>query len=154
MTMTVTAASHQSTAAKILLIDDDPNLRLLLSSALTELGYHIITAQDGHEGLTKTTTAHPDIVLVDAVMPELDGIAYCQAIQDYYIQASDKPSETSETPASPGPTILMLTAMATMIRSSVPLRLGPVILLPNQFSCKFYNSVSNIASKNVNYVNA
>src|ERR1700712_400236 len=60
--------------AHILIIEDDALLRRMLRLTLEKLGYDVTEASDGREGLTVQKSAVCDLVLVDIVMPEIDGI--------------------------------------------------------------------------------
>lgn len=64
-------------SALILLIDDDPFIRLQLRLCLEKEGYRVVEANDGLEGLAAYQALHPDLVLLDAVMPEMDGFECC-----------------------------------------------------------------------------
>jgi CheY-like chemotaxis protein len=59
---------------KILLVEDEKDLRRLYQEELKEEGYEIVPARNGDEALQKFEKAHPDLVLLDIVMPGLDGI--------------------------------------------------------------------------------
>ncbi len=59
--------------ARVLVIDDDPIICKITSSVLGRLGYEVVTASDGMEGLTAVQTQQPDIVITDVMMPEIDG---------------------------------------------------------------------------------
>lgn len=61
--------------AKILLVDDDQALRQLYTIELTGRQYEVVTAGDGDEGITKTKSEKPDVILLDIMMPKTDGIA-------------------------------------------------------------------------------
>jgi len=65
----------------ILIADDDSAIRALLTLALTEDGYNVEAAQNGEEGLAKYLRLQPDLVLLDAVMPEMDGFTCSQQIR-------------------------------------------------------------------------
>ena len=67
--------------ARILVVDDDPEIHLLLKSILTETGWNIVSAYDGLEGLARLETAAYDLVLTDVRMPGLDGLELLQRIQ-------------------------------------------------------------------------
>ena len=67
--------------ASILIVDDDRNMRTLLSHALEKDGYEVSTAIDGVQGLKMYKEVSPDIVLMDAAMPELDGFQACAALR-------------------------------------------------------------------------
>ena len=64
----------------ILAIDDDKNIRLLLERALRD-DYGVITAQNGREGLDKVRSESPDLVLLDIMMPVLNGYEVCSEIR-------------------------------------------------------------------------
>jgi pilus assembly protein CpaE len=59
--------------ATILVIDDDKNTRRVLSAILSPLGYQVITAEDGTQGLNAVQAAPPDLIITDVVMPGIDG---------------------------------------------------------------------------------
>lgn len=59
---------------RILLVDDDINLRAMLKMSLESLGYAVVEARDGREGLRLFKDAGIDIVLTDLIMPEKEGI--------------------------------------------------------------------------------
>ena len=58
---------------KILIVDDEPGICELLSEALEQAGYDTLTAADGREGFEKARSAQPDLILLDVVMPGVDG---------------------------------------------------------------------------------
>lgn len=60
---------------KILLVDDDTSLRQLYKLELERRGYSVIEAGDGEEGLDKAAHEKPDLILLDIMMPKLDGVA-------------------------------------------------------------------------------
>src|SRR5215211_5884029 len=59
----------------ILLIDDDPSIRKLVSVALGRAGYHVTTATDGEEALARLDEVVPDLIVSDVMMPGLDGLS-------------------------------------------------------------------------------
>ncbi|MEP0870009.1 response regulator [Trichocoleus desertorum AS-A10] len=65
----------------VLLIDDDRSMRLLLAQAIKQEGYQVVEAKDGKEGLTLYQQVHPDIILMDALMPIMDGFACCAQLR-------------------------------------------------------------------------
>ncbi len=65
----------------ILIIDDDPVARMQLRLCLEDQGYSIVEAQDGEEGLSIYNQLHPDMVLLDALMPGLNGFECCIQLQ-------------------------------------------------------------------------
>ncbi|MDP2640361.1 MAG: response regulator [Betaproteobacteria bacterium] len=68
-------------SAKILVVDDTPMNVKMLADVLTFKGYQVVTAGGGKEGLAKVESEQPDIVLLDVMMPDLDGYAVCRAIR-------------------------------------------------------------------------
>lgn len=63
-------------AKTILVIDDKANVRLLLKDYLTEQGFNVVTAVNGREGLIVAKHESPDLVLLDIMMPEMDGYQF------------------------------------------------------------------------------
>ncbi|MCD6390981.1 MAG: response regulator [Dehalococcoidia bacterium] len=59
--------------AKILIVDDDPDMRLAIASVLNSRSYEVIEACDGREALRKLKEEKPDLMLLDLLMPEMDG---------------------------------------------------------------------------------
>jgi CheY-like chemotaxis protein len=60
-------------AQKILVIDDQPNLRLLVSKILEIEGYEVTTASNGDEGIAMAKSQKPDLILLDVMMPKKNG---------------------------------------------------------------------------------
>ena len=67
---------------KILIIDDDPALVRLVEQVLTQKGYDVLKAGSGQEGLRLLFTQRPDLVLLDVVLPGMDGWETCNRIRD------------------------------------------------------------------------
>lgn len=65
--------------ATILIVDDHLSVRTLVADYLAEQGYRVLTASDGDEGLMVARRARPDLVLLDVMMPGLDGLGFLQA---------------------------------------------------------------------------
>jgi twitching motility two-component system response regulator PilH len=61
------------TIKKILVVDDSPTERHVMTALLTSNGYEVITAESGEEGIAKAKSELPDLVLMDVVMPGLNG---------------------------------------------------------------------------------
>ena len=68
-------------AVSVLIVEDDRNIAELLQLDLEKEGYAVITAEDGGKGLEKFRTIKPDLVLLDVMMPVMDGWAVCKAIR-------------------------------------------------------------------------
>lgn len=80
---------------KILIVDDEPNLLTAIKHSLEQDGYQVTTASDGQEALRIFYSERPDLLILDIMMPEMDGWQVCQRIR-----------EMSDVP------IIMLTAKA------------------------------------------
>jgi DNA-binding response OmpR family regulator len=68
-------------SAKVLVVDDDPGIRDLLSMALADAGFEVATAVNGRKGLEMYLASAPDLVVLDLLMPELDGLELCRQIR-------------------------------------------------------------------------
>ena len=66
--------------SNLLVVDDDPDIRLLLRLELETEGHHVTEAADGAEALECMAAARPDLVLLDMMMPVLDGWGFLQSI--------------------------------------------------------------------------
>lgn len=67
---------------KILVVDDDPDIRDALSMILESKGYQVVMAQDGIEGLATLRSEMPNLLILDLLMPKMDGFAVCKELQD------------------------------------------------------------------------
>jgi len=68
---------------RILLVDDEPRyLRLMEANLVTE-GYHVIKSTNGQEAVDKVASQQPDLVLLDVMMPVLDGFGACERIREF-----------------------------------------------------------------------
>lgn len=67
---------------RILVVDDEPALRDSVARSLRFEGYNVVTASDGVEALEKLAEIRPDALVVDVMMPRLDGIEVCRRIRD------------------------------------------------------------------------
>ena len=70
-------------AQTVLAVDDDPRNLRLMKSCLEPVGYEVRGAADGEEALRAVTANSPDIVLLDVLMPKLDGFAVCEQIRSF-----------------------------------------------------------------------
>jgi len=103
----------------ILIVDDEPNLRHSLSYALRQEGYEVAAAEDGERALELFRTAKPDLVVLDVMLPKMDGLAVCRAIR----RESDVP-------------VIMLTARGTELDTIVGLEVGADDYLAKPFSTR------------------
>jgi len=75
-------AQEGNMPSKILIVDDDPDITEALSMILESKGYQISTASDGVDGLTSLKADKPDLMILDLLMPKMDGFAVCKELQD------------------------------------------------------------------------
>src|SRR5438105_5777286 len=66
---------------RVLLVEDDPTIREMTRMALERDGFAVDTAGDGRAGLDAFARATPDVVLLDVMLPELDGVSVCRQIR-------------------------------------------------------------------------
>ena len=69
-------------SAKILVVDDDPEIREAIGLILDANGYEVVTAEDGIDGLNKLKDEKPDLMILDLLMPRLDGFGVCKELKD------------------------------------------------------------------------
>jgi DNA-binding response OmpR family regulator len=67
---------------KILVVDDDPDIREVLEALLEGEGFEVVTANNGEEGLEAIKKENPDMMILDLLMPVMDGFAVCKQLQD------------------------------------------------------------------------
>ena len=67
---------------KILVVDDDPDIQDALTVILESQGYQVVTAQDGIEGLAALKAEKPNLMILDLLMPKMDGFAVLKELQD------------------------------------------------------------------------
>ena len=65
----------------ILVVDDEPDVVELIGLNLTEAGYEIVTAATGREALEKTAACRPDLILLDLMLPDIDGFSVCEILR-------------------------------------------------------------------------
>jgi two-component system OmpR family response regulator len=67
--------------ARILVVDDEPAITDLLSTALRYMGYQVTTAANGHAALDAAATSAPDLVVLDVMLPDIDGFEVCRRLR-------------------------------------------------------------------------
>jgi DNA-binding response OmpR family regulator len=105
---------------KILVVDDEPEAVELLEFNLKQAGYVVSTAGDGAEALKRARTQTPDMIVLDVMLPEMDGFEICKSLR--------LDSSTAKIP------IIMLTAKAAEIDRVLGLELGADDYLTKPFS--------------------
>ena len=66
---------------RVLVVDDDAGIRQILTTLLSEEGFQVSTASNGREGLDRAVESAPDVVLLDVMMPDLDGLEVCRQLR-------------------------------------------------------------------------
>lgn len=66
----------------ILVVEDTETDRLLIQKTMEHEGYHVITAHNGKEGLEKAVTSRPDLILLDCLMPAMDGLTMAAKLRE------------------------------------------------------------------------
>ncbi|MBI2496237.1 MAG: response regulator, partial [Candidatus Omnitrophica bacterium] len=66
---------------RILVVDDEPLIVKLLAKHLEEDGFTVLTAMDGYEALTKARAESPDLILLDVILPKLNGFEVCTMLK-------------------------------------------------------------------------
>jgi len=93
-----------SNAQKVLLVDDDPDFVEAIQTLVVKAGYKVDVAYGGKEGLEKVGSFKPDIVILDVMMPEMDGHAVCEKLK--------------ADPATSRIPVILLTAVADHVTTS------------------------------------
>ncbi|MDP9265677.1 MAG: response regulator transcription factor [Chloroflexota bacterium] len=104
---------------RVLVVDDEPNLRHSVGYALRVEGYDVVHAEDGEQGLAAFRSAKPDLVILDVMLPAMDGFEVCRRIR-----------RESSVP------VLMLTARGTELDRVVGLEIGADDYLVKPFSMR------------------
>jgi two-component system phosphate regulon response regulator PhoB len=105
---------------KILVVDDEPDAVELVAFNLKTAGFEVVTADDGEEALRKAQSAGPDLIVLDLMLPEMDGLEVCKHLRSG--------EATANVP------IIMLTARAGEVDRVLGLELGADDYLTKPFS--------------------
>ncbi|MGF1493562.1 MAG: response regulator transcription factor RpaB [Microcoleaceae cyanobacterium] len=116
---TQTQSEEKRVPKKILIADDESAIRRILSTRLSMVGYQVVAAADGIEAIEKFESDNPDLVVLDVMMPRLNGYGVCQKIREF-----------SNVP------IIMLTALGDVADRVTGLELGADDYLTKPFSPK------------------
>jgi DNA-binding response OmpR family regulator len=107
---------------KVLIVDDEVNIVISLEFLMQQAGYTIAVARTGDEALVKLATFQPDLILLDVMLPGVNGFDICQRIR--------------QTPAWAAMKIVMLTAKGRDVEISKGLALGANAYITKPFSTK------------------
>lgn len=105
---------------KVLIVDDEPDALELVKVNLTNAGFFVATAEDGEEALKKARSLNPDLILLDVMLPLVDGLEVCKILR--------RDDATRDIP------IIMLTAKAAEIDRVLGLELGADDYVTKPFS--------------------
>ncbi|MDD5309185.1 MAG: response regulator [Deltaproteobacteria bacterium] len=111
--------------ATVMVVDDEPRVCRLFEKVLTEEGYRVLTASGGEQALVLAAEAGPDIILLDIVMPGLDGVATLRELR-------------KRGHLSP---VIMLTAQGTLKTAREAMMLGAYDYITKPFNLDFLKSV-------------
>lgn len=111
-----------SEPARVLIVDDEPNIQLSLQFLMKKAGYEVHTASNGEEALDQVARVKPHLVLLDVMMPKLDGFTVCERIRT--------------TPEWQAVRIIMLTARGRDVEREKGLALGADDYITKPFSTK------------------
>jgi two-component system alkaline phosphatase synthesis response regulator PhoP len=75
----------ENSSYRILVADDEPHIRQILRFTLEHAGYQVIVASDGDEALTLAAQQRPSLVLLDVMMPKLDGYEVCRKMRQDFV---------------------------------------------------------------------
>lgn len=107
---------------RILIVDDEVNIVISVEFLLEQAGYYVRVAHNGEEGLEKVASFEPDLVLLDVMMPRLNGFDVCQRIR--------------QNPAWQNIKIIMLTAKGREAEITKGLSLGANTYITKPFSTR------------------
>jgi DNA-binding response OmpR family regulator len=107
---------------KVLIVDDEPNIVISVEFLMRREGFEVLVARDGEEGLARVQADRPDLVVLDVMMPKLDGFEVCKAVR--------------ADPTLAGVRILMLTAKGRAAEISKGLSLGADAYIPKPFATR------------------
>jgi DNA-binding response OmpR family regulator len=110
-------------STRILLVDDEQSIQTLLSYPLRKDGYHVTSAQDGREALQRFDEARFDLVILDLMLPKLDGVEVCRELRS-----------RSQVP------IIMLTAKGSETDKVAGLEVGADDYITKPFSMREFRS--------------
>lgn len=107
---------------KILIVDDEANIVLSLEFLMTQAGYRVDVARTGEEALEKIAAFAPDLILLDVMLPGINGYDICQCVR--------------QTPAWQWMKIVMLTAKGREVERAKGMALGANAYITKPFSTK------------------
>jgi len=104
----------------VLIVEDEPDMALGLQDNFEYEGYEVVVARDGHEGLNRAISDHPDIILLDVMLPQMSGLDVCRQLRNKGVDAP----------------VIMLTARGQEIDKVIGLEMGADDYVTKPFSIK------------------
>jgi DNA-binding response OmpR family regulator len=106
--------------AKVLVVDDEPNIVLSLEFLMEQAGFEVVTAEDGEQALARVNEAHPDLLLLDISLPGISGFDVLERLRGE--------ADTAQLP------IIMLTAHGRDVEREKGMALGADDYITKPFS--------------------
>jgi two-component system alkaline phosphatase synthesis response regulator PhoP len=129
---------------KILVVDDEPDMRELISFNLQAEGFNVFTAGTGPEALNQARAVLPDLIVLDLMLPDLDGVAVCEILH--------------RLPSTAPIPIIMVTAWSSELARIIGLEMGADDYLTKPFSprelvLRIKNALRVVAEKDARSTN-
>lgn len=125
---------------KVLIADDEPDILEILKYNLVKEGYHVVTAKDGDEAIEKAKMFHPDLIVLDIMMPKKNGVEVCEILR--------------HLPAFKNTLILFLTALSDETTQIRGLETGADDYISKPISPKVFMSKINSLFRRLNKTEA
>jgi DNA-binding response OmpR family regulator len=119
VTSTMAGDDIGNLAHRVLVVDDEPQVVWVLQLALDAEGYEVLTARDGVEALAQISHGHPELMVLDVMMPRMDGWSVMR--------------EMSKLPLEERPRVVMVTALASSRDRAAAAELGADAYVPKPF---------------------
>jgi DNA-binding response OmpR family regulator len=119
VTSTMAGDGIGNLAHRVLVVDDEPQVVWVLQLALDAEGYEVLTARDGVEALAQISQGHPELMVLDVMMPRMDGWSVMR--------------EMSKLPIEERPRVVMVTALASKRDRATAAELGADAYVPKPF---------------------
>ncbi len=107
---------------RVLIVDDEPNILISVEYLMKREGFEVSVARDGQEALVRVRADRPDLVVLDVMMPKLDGFQVCERLR--------------ADPELAGLRILMLTAKGRAVEMKKGMAVGADDYMPKPFSTR------------------
>lgn len=130
-------ASNKRHTKKVLIADDDIQIRQLLSSILKN-DYTVLTARDGREAIDLALNEKPDLILMDILMPNMDGYTACSVIKS--------------NPETRSITLIMITGIDHKLNRSFSEKIGADGYITKPFDCQVLKDTINLILDHVSTI--